>query len=135
MSDEKDLDLDWSADAESAELLRLAEQLREAAPPLPADALARVHQQLLAELERAGRWQRRRRLAFGVSIAAAILVAIGGYAMLRSGPGPQLAKRHQAVEPALVEDRITIAVGEGANIAAAGKPLVALDEYRSLFAD
>jgi hypothetical protein len=134
MSEEKDFDQDWPADPDNADLLRLAEQLQEAAPPLPDEALARVQQQLYAELERGGRWQRRRRLAYGLSIAAAVLIAIGGYLMLRSGHLPQNAKNNHPVEP-LVEDRITIAIGEGGHIAAAGKPLVALDEYRSLFAD
>lgn len=134
MNEDKDFDQDWPADPENAELLHLAERLQEAAPPLPADALTRVQQQLHAEVERTRRLERRRRLAFGFSIAAAVLIAIGGYWMLRSGPVPQHANNNAVSEP-LVEDRITIAVGEGGHVAAVGKPLVSLDEYRSLFAD
>ncbi len=134
MSDEKDFDQDWPADPENAELLRLAEQLQDVAQPLPAEALARVQQQLQSELERGGRWQRRCRLAFGLSIAAAILVAIGGYLMLHSGRASRHAKDNRASEP-FVEDQITIAVGAGGHVGAVGKALVPLEDYRSLFAD
>jgi hypothetical protein len=83
-----------------------------------------------AELDRAARSSRRRYLALGWSVAAAILIAIGGYAYLRShsdGAAP-----HVNASP-VVEDRIMIAVSGAATTTE--KPLVRLDEYRSLFTD
>jgi ferric-dicitrate binding protein FerR (iron transport regulator) len=121
---------DWPDDPANAELLQLAQQLPEAAPPLPADALARVRGQMQAELDRTQRRQRRRRFALGIGMAAAILLAIVGYFTnyqpTDSSSVPQIA-------PPSIEDRIVVAVGDAGN--AGGKPLIPLDEYRSLFAD
>lgn len=124
---------DWPTDPANEELARLAQQLQAAAPPLPADALARVQQQVQAELDRAERRQRRRRVVFGWSIAAGILVALGGYAYFRApSSAPQVVKN--AAAPVLIEDRITVALGDS-SARMGDKPLVRLDENRSLFTD
>jgi hypothetical protein len=131
MNDENTIDKDWPADPDNAELLLLADQLANAAAPLPPEALARVQAQMQAAIERGERWRRRGRWALGWSIAAGIIIAVVGYLALRSGPEPQTAK---APDPSPVQDRIVIAVGD-TTAPTLGKPLIALDDYRSLFAD
>src|ERR1017187_10516584 len=97
---------DWPADPANEELSRLAEELHDAVPALPPAALARVQQQLLAELDRAQRRQRGRRWAFGLSIAATILLALGGYWYFRPASStPQSAKNVEPPEIVLIEDR------------------------------
>ena len=114
---------------------RLAEQLREAAPALPSDALARVQEKMQAALDAKGRHQRRRRLVFGWSIAAAILLTLGSYGYFRiSRTAPPLARENARPEQAMIEDRIIIAMGDTA-VPTTEKPLVRLDDYRILFAD
>jgi hypothetical protein len=117
----------WPDDPANAELLQLAQQLPDAAPPLPVDALARVREQMQSEM---GRTQRRRRFAFGIGMAAAILFAIIGY--FTSYPSRNSSNAPDARRRS-IEDRIVVAVGDAGN--AGGKPLIPLDEYRSLFAD
>ena len=121
--------------SDDAEFHRLADQLLEAAPPLPPDTLARVQQKLHAELDAGERRYRRRRLAFGWSIAAAILLSLGGYAYFRSSrDAPLLAKGNPPPDPVMIEDRVTIAIGES-SAPNTEKALVRLDDYRSLFTD
>ena len=135
MSKPTDLQTDWPADAVNDELLKLAAELPGAVAPLPPDALARVQQQMQTELDRTQRRQQRRRVALGWSIAAAILVAIGGYTYFRPSPDsvPALGQKNET--PEFIEDRITVALGDGSVIPATDKALVRLDENRSLFAD
>jgi len=136
MNEETNLEKDWPPDPENDDLARLAEQLQDAAAPLPKEALLRVETQVHAELDRAAWRARWRRYALGWSVAAAILIAVVGYVVFRSGQengrNPPLAQNN---EPVLVEDRITIAVGSAGQAPAADKPLVRLDDFRSLFAD
>ncbi len=139
MRETHDFEQDWPADQENTELARLAGQLQEAVPGLSATALARVEQQMHAELDRGqprGRW---RRVLAGWSVAAAILIAIGAYAYFRSGPAPvgeqPFAKKNASIDAAPIEDHIMIAVGTSTASMPAEQPLVRLDDYRSLFAD
>jgi hypothetical protein len=132
-----DIQQDWPADPANDDLLRLAEQLQAAAPPLPPEAMARVQQQMEAELDAAQRRIRYRRVAFGWSIAAAILLALGGYVYFRDGAdhGPPVIVRDDGpLAPPMIEDRITIALGES-SVAPSEKALVRLEENRSLFTD
>ena len=132
----EEFEKDWPPDPENEDLARLAEQLKDVAAPLPSAALARVEKMMGAELDRAAWRARWRRNALGWSVAAAILIAVAGYVALRSG---QESVRNvpvaQNIEPVPVEDRITIAVGNAGQAPANDKPLVRLDDYRSLFAD
>lgn len=123
----------WPADADNEDLERLASELQ-SLPALPAESLARVRSRLDAELNRETDWQRRRRLAFGWSIAAAVLVALGGYAWFRFDDVPAPVVRQEAPAPR-VEDRVLVAIGVPDATAGDGKPLVQLDDYRSLFTD
>lgn len=132
----KDLTRDWPNDPDNDELAQLAERLDDAVPPLPADTMARVEQTLKDALDRRERRQRWLRVAFGWSIAAAILIAILGYALNRPSqnkPGPMVVKSQPPSGP--VEDRVPIAVSAPAPEANADQPVVRLDDYRSLFAD
>jgi len=129
-----DLKNDWPNDPCNDELLQLAAQLQSAPPALPADALSRVEQRMHAELNRAERRQRWRSVVFGCSIAASILIAVGGYVVFRmSGDAGHSAQ--PTVHQSPVEDHVTIAVGVSSLSSPNEKALVRLDEYRSLFAD
>jgi len=130
---EPHVDEGWPADPENEELARLAEQLPAVAPPLPPAALARVEKLMQAELDRAAWRSRWRRIALGWSVAAAILLAVAAYAMFRGEThgDPALVQR----DAVFIEDRITIAVGGVAPAPAHEKPLLRLDDYRSLFTD
>jgi hypothetical protein len=128
-----DLQHDWPADPANDELARLADRLTDAAPALPPEALERVQNLMAAEFDRAEKRRRRRRLVLGWSIAAAVLLAVTGYAWFRGQyvGAPELA----CPLPAQIEDRITVALGDSASAPTNEKPLVSLDEYRSLFTD
>jgi hypothetical protein len=133
MNKPTDLQHDWPADPANEELARLAERLADAVPGLAPEALERVHQKMTAEFDRAEKRGRRRRLVLGWSIAAAVLLAVAGYAWFR---GQHDDEFEVACEPPpQIEDRITVALGDSSSAPTNEKPLVSLDEYRSLFTD
>jgi hypothetical protein len=134
MNDPKDMTQDWPRDPDNDELARLAEHLQNAPPALPTSALVRVEQRIHEEFDRIECRQRWRRVAFGWSIAASMLLAVSGYVQLRmrdADVSTPIAK--QAVTP--IDDRIVITIGTSQPSASDEKALVRLDEYRSLFAD
>lgn len=129
MSKRNDLQQDWPTDPQNEELARLAEQLTDAAPALAPDALGRVQARLDAALNRARRGRRFRILAW--SAAAAVLLGMISYAAYYTGGD----WKRPVTPPAFVQDRLNVAFSESTALPDAGKPLVPLDEYRSLFAD
>ncbi len=140
MSKFDDVSQDWPDEPENAELVSLAEELANAAPVLPATALARVGAQMRAEIDGLDRQQRWRRVAFGLSVAAAVVLAVAGFTYFRGGsefaqPQPRIVRKVEPTTPVAIEDRVAIAVSEGAPAAATEKSLVRLEEYRSLFSD
>ena len=137
---------DWPSNAENDDdLAQFTEELTRAAPPLAPGALARVAERMRAEFERAERRQRWREVGFGVSMAAAILIAISAFAWLRGGSavdrsprtwGDDFKTQTTKIEP-LIADDVAIAVAEGppASVALVEKSLVQLEKYSSLFSD
>lgn len=130
MTEKFDLQQDWPADPQNEDLAQFAAQIRAVVPALAPESLARVQRKLDDELMRGERRQRRGRIILGWSIAASILIALVGYAGWRSG-GRDAALD---VGPRFVQDRINIAYSEPA-ISDAGRALVPLDDYRSLFTE
>jgi hypothetical protein len=131
---------DWPADPDNDELVRFAEQLRAGLPALSPQVMARIDEKVQAALDRQQRRQRRRRLAVHLAVAAAILLllsGVGGYfwTRTRTHDNPPIANFVQHTEPALVEDRITVAAGSAGNMHTVDKPLLRLDEYKSLFSN
>src|SRR4029078_6879026 len=99
----------WPLDPENDDLRQLAEQIRDAAPSLPADALARLDDGLQDELTPAQRRRMWRRVAPGAGLPQSMLSALIGYATWRPAtPVPQQAD----VNPAGVTDRIKVAYAE-----------------------
>jgi hypothetical protein len=117
---------------DEVELRQFAAQLADALPKLSAESLARVQQDMDAELNRLERQTTRRRWFLGLSVAASIALAIIGYAVTRPGPSPT---PNGSQEPALVHDRVPIVPSQFARAADAGKPVIPVDDYRSLYAD
>ena len=132
MNEPNQLNEGWPADPENEDLLQLAGQLHEAAPDLPAEALVRVEESLERELTRAERRQSWRRIVLGGSLAASMLIALFSYAYW---PPPAAAPPRAETVPDRVIDRITIAYSEPGVRSDIARPLIALDDYRSLFAD
>ena len=121
---------DRTQDPENDELLRFAEQLKAAAPPLSREAMARVEQRMQAEMSRQQTGKHRRKLALFASAAASVLIAIG-LGIYAYRPADLGIDMNVAIKPALVEDRITVTVGTTG--VAVEKPLLRLDENQSLF--
>lgn len=123
-----------NADSEKADadLMQFAAQFGEALPKLPPEALARVGQQLDAELKVQERRDRRRQWLLGLGVAASIALAILGYAASRSPHEPKTDEKEQ---PTLVRDRVRIVHNQAVRTADAGRPVIALDKHRSLYAD
>jgi hypothetical protein len=121
---ENDLTEGWPPDPQNEELARFAEELHAALPELPAESLAKVEQQLQAELAQ----QARRRMWARLAVAASILLALGagGYFWLRPP-----AERHAA----RVDERFTVALAAPQIPLPSQPPLVRLEEHQSLFAD
>ncbi len=113
----------------------LADELRQAIPPLPSDALARVQTRMRAEMDRADRTRRWRGVVFGGMLAASIVVAIAGYALTYAPPERGVAAVADRAKPTQIDDRIQLAVTSVSIAPAVNKPLVRLDEYRTLFED
>ncbi len=129
-------DAEWEPGDES--LRRFAAQFDAARPELPADALERVRQCLTAEVVRR---QRRRRMRLAIlcgSLAASLLVVIGGLFYAMQGRQPAGRQPILAQSPALsteVQDRYRVAMEWPAAVDVPAAPLVPLDEYRTLIGE
>jgi hypothetical protein len=113
-----------------AELEQFSAVLAEALPRMNVESLARVKEQMTAELDRQKRGQTRRRAFAGAAVAAAILLAIFGYAVSRHPDGASPEPPAQAVR-----DRVQVIHGDTMLAADVGKPVIALDDFRSLYLD
>lgn len=139
MNKTPDLTQDWPNESDNGELVLLAEELANAAPALSEPALARVAVQMRVEMERASRQRSWRRVAFGLSTAAAVVLAVAGVVYFQAGndfkPQPRVVKLVEPAAPVVIEDRVAITISESTPPAAPAKALVRLEEYRSLFSD
>lgn len=124
------------------ELTQFGEELASAVPPLPPEALARVEAQMRAAITSLQRRRRWRRVVVGLSVAAAVLIAVTIFMWPRGGGAPDSQQwaddlRHQRgkIERAVIADDVVIAIGEGSPRSAPEQSLVQLDKYSSLFTD
>lgn len=131
-----DLMQDWPSDPENEELARLAGQLADS-PGLPGDAMSRVEARLEKAMARHEQPRAWRRVAFGLSMAAAILIAIASFAYYRATdtdrPRTRLIQANAPSTP--IDDRVSIAIQEPVPSTPSGRGVVRLDEYRSLYMD
>ncbi len=113
----------------------LADELKQAIPPLPDAALQRVQGQMRQEVARADRRRRWRAGVMGGLLAASVAIAVIGYALTFT---PQRRGIHVIIDPpgtGEVVERIRFAVRSASIAPVVERPLVRLEENRALFAD
>ncbi len=137
--------------SEDPRLEQFAERFSVAIPELPDEAIDRIEQSMGREIRRVS-VIRFRRAVLAVSVAAAVLLVVVGVVMQQRSaqrpdvaeqPGPVVPVREEAIPeekpaaeiPAVVEDRMIVAVAAPALPAEKEEPLVPLDDYRSLIGD
>lgn len=127
-----DLTEGWPDDLQNEELVRFAGELAAARPELPAEAMARLEQRLHRELT-----ARRRRGFVLAAVAAAVLLGVGAFFLLK--PPGQPARPTPVVEipePAgPIHDQYVIDFAAPPAVVKVDRALVRLEQHQSLFTD
>ena len=129
------LDAQWPGEPGDESLRQFARRFDAARPTLPPEALERVREGLCAEIRRVDRRRRAWLALTRGSLAASLLLALGGlfYATRDKRPvDRQPIVAQPANPPAIIEDQLRVAMDWPAAASIPAGPLLPLDNYRSL---